>query len=183
MVEKLLWSQIQGRGRSWRRGQPSSCCNLDAFRLETRAYMLGFLRSPLPVWSLTFWGLRLNRYIRLTWVWHFMWLDCLFQHPLEAWSMGTSWVSRVIGSQKALYAILQCVGLVLMGVGEPLKVSCRKGARKLGGLEGWLRLPCGGSVTKENLRALRSVRRQVHVPRWKKTRWLGLEMGWMEGSR
>lgn len=156
MLEKLLWSQIQGRGRSRRRGQPSSCCNLDAFHLETRVYMLGYLWSPLPVWSLTFWGLRLNRYIRLTWVWYFMWLDCLFQHPLEAWSMGTSWVSRVIRSWKALYAILQCVGLVLIGVGEPLKVSCRKGARKLGGLEGWLRLPRGGSVTEENLRALRS---------------------------
>ena len=121
MLEELLWSQIQGRGRSWRRGQPSSSCNLDAFHLETRAYMLGFLRSPLPMWPLTFWVLRLNRYIRLTWVWHFMWLDYLFWHPLEAWFMGTSWVSRVIRSWNVLYAILHCVGLVLIGAGEPWK--------------------------------------------------------------
>lgn len=45
-----------------------------------------------------------------------MWLDHLFQHPLEAWSMGTSRVSRVTRSRKALYAILHCGGFVLRAV-------------------------------------------------------------------
>lgn len=52
--------------------------------------------------------------------------------------------------------------------GEPLKVSCRKVARKLGVL-GRPGLPCGEWISEENLGALRPIRRQLCVPGCKKT--------------
>ena len=60
-----------------------------------------------------------------------MWLDHLFQCPLETWSTGTSVVSREPRSQKALYAVRQCAGSVLRAVGSHWEVSCGTVARKL----------------------------------------------------